>query len=51
MSKLALLGGKPVISKNFRPYQSIGDGEKRAVMEVLDSGSLSGFTAVGMKIF
>ena len=43
MSKLALLGGKPIISENFRPYQSIGDGEKRAVMEVLDSGSLSGF--------
>ena len=43
MSKLALLGGKPTITKNFKPYQSIGDSEKRAVMEVLDSGSLSGF--------
>ena len=49
MSKLALLGGKPLISKNFRPYQSIGDGEKRCNGSS-DSGSLSGFYGSWMKI-
>jgi dTDP-4-amino-4,6-dideoxygalactose transaminase len=45
LSKLAILGGKPVRTKPFPAYPMIGDDEKRAVMEVLDSGQLSTFSA------
>lgn len=44
-TKLALLGGTPVRSKPFPPYPTIGDEEKKAVMEVMDSGHLSSFSA------
>ncbi len=43
MSELALFGGKPIIKDSFKPYKSIGDKEKAAVMEVMDSGCISGF--------
>src|SRR5438105_7785704 len=43
MSKLAIHGGTPVRSKPFPEYRTIGEEEKRAVIEVLDSGILSGF--------
>jgi perosamine synthetase len=43
MSKLAILGGEPVIKAPFKPYQSIGQKEKAAVMAVMDSGCISGF--------
>ncbi len=42
---LALLGGAPVRSAPLPPYNTIGEDEKKAVMEVLDSGELSGFVA------
>jgi len=42
-SKLALFGGKPIREKPFPPYISIGEEEKKAVMEVLDTGILSNF--------
>ena len=42
-NKLALLGGKPIIDKNFDDYNTIGEEEKKAVMEVLDAGKLSDF--------
>ena len=45
VSKLALLGGKPIRPKPFPAYPVIGEEEKRAVMEVLDSGQLSTFSA------
>jgi perosamine synthetase len=45
VSKLALLGGKPIRTKPFPAYPVIGDEEKRAVMEVLDSGQRSTFSA------
>ena len=41
----ALLGGTPVNGQHLPPYNTIGEEEKRAVMEVLDSGVLSGFAA------
>ena len=41
MSKLALLGGKPVRTKIFPQSNTIGEEEKLAVMKVLDSGNLS----------
>jgi perosamine synthetase len=41
--KLAFLGGSPVRSAPFPAYRTIGEEEKRAVMEVLDSGVLSQF--------
>ncbi|MBI2585041.1 MAG: DegT/DnrJ/EryC1/StrS family aminotransferase [Rhodospirillales bacterium] len=43
MSKLALLGGKPVIAKPLPPYPSMGKAEEEAVREVVRSGVLSGF--------
>ena len=41
MSKLALLGGKQVRIEPFPAYAVIGEEEKRAVSDVLDSGILS----------
>lgn len=43
MSKLAVHGGSPVRVRPFPPYITIGEEEKRAVAEVLDSGVLSKF--------
>lgn len=43
MSRLAIAGGKPVRSRPFPPYNTIGEEEKRAVAEVLDSTVLSKF--------
>jgi len=45
MSKLALLGGAKVRPDPLPLYNTIGEKEKAAVMEVLDSGVLSGFAA------
>lgn len=44
-TKLALLGGSPVRSKPFPAHPVIGEEEKRAVLEVLESGRLSTFIA------
>lgn len=43
MRVLAINGATPVRSVPFPRYNSIGEEEKKAVMEVLDSGLLSGF--------
>jgi dTDP-4-amino-4,6-dideoxygalactose transaminase len=43
--KLALLGGPKVREEPFPPHPIIGEEEKRAVMEVLESGKLSTFIA------
>lgn len=43
MSQLALLGGSPVLQAPLPGYVSIGDAEKAAVQEVMESGCLSGF--------
>ncbi|MFC1917389.1 DegT/DnrJ/EryC1/StrS family aminotransferase [Chloroflexota bacterium] len=43
--KLALLGGKKVREKPFPPHPIIGEEEKRAVRQVLESGKLSTFIA------
>ncbi len=40
---LAVLGGAPVRTRPFPPHPIIGDRERRAVLEVLEHGSLSGF--------
>lgn len=45
MSKLALFGGEPVRKEPFPRFNNIGEEEKKAVMEVLDSGILSDFIA------
>jgi perosamine synthetase len=42
-SKLALLGGSPIRTEPFPPYDVIGEEEKQAVLRVLDSGVLSRF--------
>ncbi len=43
MSKLALLGGEPTISRPMVPYPSLGEKEEKAVLDVVRSGCLSGF--------
>ena len=43
MEKLALMGGKPVIDYDFKKYNTIGIEEKNAVIEVIESGTLSDF--------
>lgn len=43
--RLALLGGKKVREKPFPPHPVVGEEEKRAVLEVLESGKLSTFIA------
>lgn len=45
MSDLALFGGKPAVETPLLPYRSIGEAERRQVLEVLDSQQLSGFFA------
>jgi len=41
MKQLALMGGIPIRTKYFPPYNVIGEDEKRAVMAVMDTGVLS----------
>src|ERR1700687_4992861 len=43
IERLAILGGKPVRNRPFPPYPIIGAREKKAVMKVLEKGTLSGF--------
>ena len=45
MAKLAIHGGKPIREKPFPIYGTIGEEEKRAVLEVLGSTELSKFLA------
>ena len=45
VKKLALLGGDPVRKEPFPAYKSLGEEEKKAVMEVMDDGILSDFIA------
>lgn len=43
MSNLAFLGGNKVINKELPAYKSLGVAEEKAVVDVVRSGSLSGF--------
>jgi len=43
LSKPAIIGGTPVRKKPFPRYNTIGDEEKKVVMEILDTGVLSEF--------
>jgi perosamine synthetase len=45
VSELALFGGSPVRSTPWTSISTVGDEEKKAVLEVLDSGVLSDFVA------
>ncbi|MBI3287915.1 MAG: DegT/DnrJ/EryC1/StrS family aminotransferase, partial [Elusimicrobia bacterium] len=49
--KLALHGGKPIREKPFPLYNSIGEEERKAVLEVLDSGILSDFVGAKSPLF
>jgi dTDP-4-amino-4,6-dideoxygalactose transaminase len=42
-NELALLGGTPVRSKPFPQRRTMGEAEKRAVLEVMDADCLSAF--------
>ncbi len=44
--KLAINGGEPVRTKSFPAYVTIGEEEKKAVCEVIDSGCLSQYLGV-----
>ncbi|MCS7029738.1 MAG: DegT/DnrJ/EryC1/StrS family aminotransferase [Bacteroidia bacterium] len=50
-NKLAIKGGKPIRTKLFNAYNTIGEEEKQAVMKVLDSGNLSQFLGAWHKDF
>jgi perosamine synthetase len=43
LAQLALLGGKPTREHPFPVRRTMGEAEKQAVIEVMDSGELSGF--------
>ena len=43
MNKLALKGGRATRTQVFTARPTMGDAEKKAVMEVMESGELSGF--------
>lgn len=43
MSKLAILGGAPVIQRDFAPMRTVGKEEADAVHAIVASGQLSGF--------
>ena len=45
-NKLALFGGDKTITKPFERYNSIGNEEKKAAIEVIESGVLSKFLGV-----
>jgi perosamine synthetase len=51
MPNLAIKGGEPVREALFPVYNTIGDEEKKAVMQVLDSGNLSQFLGAWHKDF
>lgn len=51
MSKPAILGGEPENKQIFPAYNTIGQEEKDAVIEVLESGELSGFVAAPIPEF
>lgn len=51
MAKLAIKGGKPIRTKLFPAYNTIGEEEKTAVMKVLESGNLSQFLGAWHKDF
>lgn len=43
MAELAIKGGKPTRTEPFTVRRTMGEAEKQAVIEVMDSGNLSGF--------
>lgn len=51
MSKLAINGGEPIRKNSFPRQETIGEEEKKAVMEVLDSKMLSGYRGNWIKEF
>ncbi len=51
MANLAMKGGKPIRTKLFPSYNTIGEEEKKAVLKVLDSGNLSQFLGAWHKDF
>ena len=51
MSKLAILGGKPIRTQMFPNRKSMGIEEKNAAIRVLDSDILSGFIGAYGKFF
>ena len=43
MAQLAIHGGEATRKHPFAPRRTMGEAEKQAVLEVMDSGDLSGF--------
>ena len=51
MDKLAIKGGNPVINYKFKKYNTIGEEEKKAALEVIESGILSQFVGTWSENF
>jgi len=51
MAKLAIKGGNPLRTNLFPAYNTIGDEEKQAVLQVMESGNLSQFLGAWHKDF
>jgi perosamine synthetase len=51
MPKLAINGGSPIRTKLFPAYNTIGEEEKNAVLEVMNKGNLSQFLGAWHKDF
>ena len=51
MKNLAIKGGKPIIDKQLPKYNSIGNEEKQAAIEVIESGVLSDYLGSWSKNF
>lgn len=51
MKKLAINGGTPIRTNLFPAYNTIGEEEKRSVMQVLETGNLSQFLGAWHKDF
>jgi hypothetical protein len=50
VKKLALLGGDPVRKEPFPAYKSLGEEEKKAVMEALGNISMAANACVDLKM-
>jgi perosamine synthetase len=51
MTKLAIFGGKPLITTSFAPYSTIGEEERVAVDSVMRTGLLSGYVGAWCDAF
>jgi dTDP-4-amino-4,6-dideoxygalactose transaminase len=51
MTELAILGGRPAVTRPLKPYRSIGEEERLAVDQVMRDGCLSGYVGAWCDAF